>query len=202
MSTTESPLKRQFRMRPGGSFKAAGAARAACYGAGMKIEPVLCLALVLSLAACAGAPGQYPSLAIRDVERVHGSAEPAEPPLVPPPVVPSPELAGHLAELYTDAARAHQAFMTELPRTRELVAGATSAQVASDPWVEAQTRIGGLEVRRSKVMLVAADLDAMLLAVELEGGAREAIAQTQEAVDAMVREEDAALAGLVVQLRS
>ena len=49
------------------------------------------LALAVSLSACASTSDRYPSLAIRDVERFYGSAQPVDAnPAPPPPVQPSP----------------------------------------------------------------------------------------------------------------
>ncbi|MDD3798989.1 MAG: hypothetical protein PHE36_07410 [Novosphingobium sp.] len=159
------------------------------------------IALPLALGACAGDPGQYPSLAIRDIERQHGSTQPVEPAAPPPPVTPSADLSERLAQLQGEAASAHQAFMSAVPRVDQLVATAQHSAIASDPWVAAQSGLAGLESSRNRSMVVMADLDRMLVAVEMDGGAREAIAQAQASVDAMVREENSLLEGLIGRLR-
>ena len=184
--------------------------RGACYGAGMDwkpalhpaFRPALGIAAILTLSACAGSPDRYPSLAIRDVERIYGSAQPVEPPAPPAPAQPSAELAQRLAQLQSEAANAHQAFLSALPRTRSLVNAARGSAVASDPWIAAQTGVSSLEANRNRVMLAMADLDKLLLQAEIEGGAREAIARTQEAVNGMVQEEDSVLQQLLGSLRS
>lgn len=183
--------------------------RGACYGPAMDCKPALrsafgpasSIALILTLGACASSADRYPSLAIRDIERIYGSAQPVEPAPPPPPVEASPELTQRLSQLQGEAARAHQAFLSALPRTRSLVNAARGSAVASDSWVAAQTSVSSLESSRNRIMLAMADLDKLLLQAEIEGGAREAVAQAQASVNGMVEEEDAVLEQLIGSLR-
>ncbi|OCC24968.1 hypothetical protein MB02_05875 [Croceicoccus estronivorus] len=164
------------------------------------LGPALGIALTFALSACASAPDGYPSLAIRDIERVYGSAEPVAPPPPPPVIEPSTELAERLVQLQDQASQAHQAFLSAMPRASQLVAAARQSEIADDPWVAAQSGLSHLEASRNRAMLVMADLDRMLVAVEMDGGAREAIAQAQANVDALVNEENTLLEGLIAQL--
>src|SRR5690606_41180397 len=76
----------------------------------------LIAALGCTLSACA-ASARYPSLAIRDAERVTGTMQPAEPePYVPPP--PASTVLDQLDRLTGDAATAHRAFLAALPQAR------------------------------------------------------------------------------------
>lgn len=185
--------------------------RAACYGAGMDSQPVLRPAfavlssavLALSLGACATSD-RYPSLAIRDVERLYGSAQPVEPNPAPPPppAQPSPELAQRLIQLQNQATQAHQAFLSALPGTRSHVNAARNAAVASDSWVIAQNSISTLESARARAMLAMADLDQLLLQTETEGGARDAVIAAQAKVNGMVEDENGTLDQLSDSLRN
>src|SRR5688572_266348 len=62
-------------------------------------------------AACASAPGDYPSLAIRDAERVSGTLQPAEP-YVPTPV--APVVLANAQALVQQAGAAHESFLGQL----------------------------------------------------------------------------------------
>ena len=92
--------------------------------------------------------------------------------------------------------------MAAAPKAQELVAIAHDAEIASDGWVAAQTGLADLEASRNKAMLAMADLDRLLIAAELDGGARDAIAQTHASVELLVSQEDAVLEGLIAQLQS
>lgn len=185
--------------------------RRACYGAGMDCQPAFrpafaalsSLALAVSLSACASTSDRYPSLAIRDVERFYGSAQPVDAnPAPPPPVQPSPELAQRLVQLQDQAAQAHQAFLSALPGTRSQVNAARNAAVASDSWVTAQNSISTLESSRSHAMLAMAELDQLLVQAETGVGARDAVIAAQAKVDGMVQEENTVLDHLVASLRN
>ena len=159
------------------------------------------LALILALGACTSTSDRYPSLAIREAERIHGSAQPVAPAPPPQPVPPSAELAQRLAQLRGEATRSHQAFLSAAPRTRALVNAARGSAVASDPWIAAQASLSGLEVTRNRTMEAMADLDKLLLQAEMEGGAREAVAETQAQVNSLLDEENALVRQLAGSLR-
>ena len=161
------------------------------------------LALILALGACTSTSDRYPSLAIRDVERLYGSAQPVEPnPAPPPPAQPSPELAQRLIQLQNQATQAHQAFLSALPGTRSHVNAARNAAVASDSWVIAQNSISTLESARARAMVAMADLDQLLLQTETEGGARDAVIAAQAKVNGMVEDENGTLDQLSDSLRN
>jgi hypothetical protein len=178
----------------------AGKAEQACYGARMTkrfARPLLLALLASSLGACAtGNQDRYPSLAPRDVERISGTAQPVEAQPAPAPVAPSIDLAERLVQLREQAERAHAQFMGTVPHTRQLVATASGAAVASENWSVAQAALGGLEAARNPALIALADLDGLYVKSEMDVGAVEAIETTRDAVKALVALEEQELDGL------
>lgn len=163
---------------------------------------ILAVLLSSSLGACATRDNdRYPSLALRDVERIKGTAEPvAAIPDAPAPVAPSADLTGRLDQLRAQAAAAHAGFSAELPRTEQLVSSASGAQIASESWSVAQAALGGLEAARNPALIALAELDALYVTSEMEVGAVEAIEAARDLVRALVKEEDEALDRLAERL--
>ena len=104
----------------------------------------LLTALASSLGACATASEEYPSLAIRDVERL-AAMPPAEPVAYVPPA-PAPTVLARLDQIAGEAASAHRAFLAETPQARSTVAAARGAEPGADSW--ARSRTGQLEQSR------------------------------------------------------
>jgi len=149
-------------------------------------------------AACASAPGDYPSLAIRDAERVSGTLQPAEP-YVPTPV--APVVLANAQALVQQAGAAHESFLGQLAGARSAVQTARGAGFGSEPWAVASVAIAGLETERSRAMIALADLDRLAVAAATEGGALGELATAQARVDAMVAEETATIDDLLAALR-
>jgi hypothetical protein len=158
----------------------------------------LASAALLSLAACASAPGEYPSLAIRDAERVTGTIAAPEP-YIPPPT-PAPVL-DRVAQLTGEAASAHAVFLGEAPRARSTVSAARGAGAGSESWAQAQVALAGLEGARSRAMIALADLDRLYVDAAVEAAETERIAAAREEVIGMVEAEDAVIAELAAVLR-
>jgi len=155
------------------------------------------LALAAPLAACAAGSADYPSLAIRDAERVEGTFEPAPAPTpAPPPEQPNADLLQRLSQLRTAAADAHQAFLGAVPGTRRIVQAADGAGVESDRWAAAQVALGDLDSARSRTAVALGDLDLIFADATLAFELREPIAATRSDVADMVAQEDALLAEL------
>jgi hypothetical protein len=151
-----------------------------------------------ALAACSTAPGDYPSLAIRDAERITGTI-PAPEPYVPPPT-PAPVL-DRLAQLTGEAASAHRGFLDQAPGVRSTVSAARGAGVGSESWAQAQVALAGLEGARSRAMIALADLDRLYVDAAVEAMETERIAAAREEVIGMVEAEDAVIAELAAVLR-
>lgn len=159
----------------------------------------LSLALGCSLGACA-ASEQYPSLAIRDVERVAGTMQPAAPePYVPPPTPPA--VLDRLDRLAAEAADAHQAFLAEVPQARRAVATARGSAAGDDSWARAQIALAGLGASRSRATIALADLDRLHLEAALEGGALERIDAVRGQVAGQVEEQNRTIGSLQAELR-
>ena len=158
------------------------------------------LLLVPLLAACATADGDYPSLAIRDAERVGGTFEPVAPtPYMPPPTPAA--VVDRLAQLAADAASAHRAFLAEAPAARSAVAAAGGAAFGSDGWARASVALAGLESARSQAMIALADLDRLMVDAALQGGELERIVAVRDTVTRQVEEQNATIEGLARSLR-
>lgn len=180
----------------------AGKPRRLCYGPGMtprKAAPLLLAPILLS--ACASSPSdRYPSLAMRDFERVGGTGtpvEPATPPPPPPPVLPDEALSARLERLRAQAEEAHRAFLAATPRARSAVSSAAGAPRASDRWVEAEMAVSSLESTRGRAMVALADLDSLKVSATLEDGAVEAINAVHATVGELVAQEDRIIDELV-----
>src|SRR5690606_20922674 len=153
------------------------------------VLPALSAAL---LAGCASPAGDYPSLAIRDSERIAGTLSPAAPaPYVPPQ--PASAVLGQLGALAQAAEAAHEAFLAEAPRASATVENARGAAVGSESWARAEVALASLTSARSRTMEPLADLDRLLVDAAVAGNALAPIAATRDVVEAQVAAQDAAI---------
>ena len=144
------------------------------------------------LAGCASSTGDYPSLAIRDAERIAGTLEPAQPePYVAPP--PPPAVLGQLDALAQLANGAHEAFLAEEPRASAAVGEARGAAIGSENWAIAEVALADLVSARSRIMEPLADVDRLYVDATVEGNALDSIAATRDAMEAQLAAEDAAI---------
>jgi hypothetical protein len=160
-------------------------------------DPAVGIALLplALLAGCASPAGDYPSLGIRDAERVAGTLEPVpRAPYVAPP--PSAAVLGQAETLARAANEAHQAFLAEAPRASATVENARGAATGSENWARAEVALASLISARSRTMEPLADLDRLYVDAATEGNALAGIAAAREAVEAQVAAEDAAITRL------
>ncbi|MDE8652941.1 hypothetical protein [Novosphingobium album (ex Liu et al. 2023)] len=166
------------------------------------------LVLPILVAACAST-GDYPSLALRDAERVALTAQPVPGEGAPTPVPPpaSADLQARLAGLLAGAGKGHAAFEARRGTAERAVSAARGAGVASETWISAQVAIADLEAARSTAVTALAELDQLYVA-ERDAGAGAppspsalAIAEARNRIDAMVSEENQAIDGLAARLR-
>lgn len=148
---------------------------------------------LLPLAGCAREAASYPSLAVRPAERVGGTFTPPPPPLPGP--MPEGTL-GRLGDVQAAARAAHDRFLAQLPRARELAAAGGGAGVESDRWAAAQVALADLDSIRSQTAVALGDLDLLFAEATLSFTDRAAVEQTRADVLALIREEDRVLAGL------
>lgn len=155
------------------------------------------LALVpaaLALGGCASSSGDFPSLAIRDAERVSGTiAAPATPATPPPPAPAATELAGLLAAIR----EGHDRFTAQAPAAGRAVSAARGAGVGTDAWSLAQVAVANLEAQRSQVMIALADLDRIYASAAIEGADITATAAALAQANALVDQENAEIARLL-----
>jgi len=165
----------------------------------LRIRLLLALALPAGLASCASAPeGAYPSLAIRDIERVSGTLAPPDPPPAPEPLAPA--TLQRLDSLTGLASEAHAQFLAAAPGTRQIAQN--TGAIGSESWARAQVALADLQAVRSQAMIALADLDRLYVDA-MTGGtdAVQPIAAARDSVIEMVAEEDRVIAALAGSLR-
>lgn len=158
-----------------------------------------CLGTLALLAACAAPQGQYPSLAVRDVERMSGTME-VEP--APPPPAPPASTLAELGALAAQARAAQQAFAALAPTARSTVAAAAGQGPGSENWSRAQIAVAELESRRSQAMIALADLDRLYVAAAAEGLELAHIATVRDEVELLVTQQNALIDSLLGALAS
>lgn len=108
-------------------------------------RPLLALAALPLIAACAADPTVYPSLAPRAIEKL-GFEEPAPPP--PAPAQPDPTLDVRIATIVGKRTTAAQEFDRAAQVAVTKARAAKGAKVGSDRWIDAQTAIAELDALR------------------------------------------------------
>lgn len=159
--------------------------------------------LLFSLGACAGSGDRYPSLEIRDVERVQGSFDPvnAGQSALPAPVAaPSADTIQRLSDLTASVSTIHAEFERATPKTSKIVSSARNASVASDGWASAQVALSDLESIRSRAAVALADIETVYVGARLEAQQLDAITAARRKVLGLIAEEDAVLARLRGQM--
>ena len=159
----------------------------------------LLLPLPLLLGACASASADYPSLAVRDVERVQGSfaASPRQSLDVPPVETDlSAPLDVALAQLVASTEAAHSEFLAIVPRAERLVAGARGSAIGSPSWAEAEVALSELEAVRSRAAVPLGDVDTLYTAARVAADDIAEIEAARARILAMLSAEDETLARL------
>jgi hypothetical protein len=155
------------------------------------ISTVIAAFVPLVLGACAS-KGDFPSLAIRESERVQGTI--AAPITAPTP--PAPETALQLEALSARARAGHAAFQAELPAATRAANAARGANMGSEAWSVAQVALAALESKRSDVMIALADIDRILADASISNGDLTAVAAASAEANGLVEAENAAIAGI------
>ena len=159
--------------------------------------------LLASLAAGCAAPGPYPSLAVRDVERRYEAERTAMPEAEAPLPPADTGLAERVRALVARAEAGHAAFLAQVDEARALAAAAGAA--GGEAWVLAQQAVSRAEAARTPTAHALGDLDALALAQAAEGtltGSDLAvIAAGLAEVEALKERQNEALAALKAALR-
>lgn len=156
------------------------------------------LLVTAAVAACAAPADEYPSLALRDAERVTGRFEPAPP---PPPAPPAASVLAGLPQIVGDAREVDATFRAALPAARRRAAAARGAGVGSEAWSVAQIAIADLEARRSQAMIALADLDRLYVDAMTAAQDIDAIDAARTDVAAAVERQTATIEDLLEGLR-
>lgn len=162
--------------------------------------------LPLGMAACSTA-SQYPSLAVRDVERPAGSATPApgeQAPTLPALPPASADLVTRVGGLVTMAQEADRQFQSNRPAAERAVAGAGGS--GTDSWSAANIALARLESSRSASMTALAELDGLYAdardaAPQDESPSTRAIGDARTRVAALVEGQDAVIDRLGARLK-
>ena len=155
----------------------------------------------LALGACAASPGDYPSLAQREIERVGIVMTPPQTIPAPPPSPAEPVLS-QAQELVESVRTAHNAFLAGESVVRSRVAAANGASAGSDAWALAEVALAGLSTQRSRAMVALADLDRLFIAASTSGESTETIGEARSEAAGMVAAQDEVLSELSAQLAS
>ena len=120
----------------------------------MKTAPALAL-LALSLTACAKDDTRYPSLSPRAVEKL-GFAEPE---VAVVEAKPDPALDARIVTLGQSLDTLAKGFARDVATAEAAAGRARGKAVGSDPWLEAQTALAGLDDWRAQTSSLLTDVD-------------------------------------------
>lgn len=160
------------------------------------------LVLVLSLAACAGASGEYPSLERRPMERITATYSPSAPATPQPLPQPSAEITGKLEPLIAKARSADARFREKEGRARSLAGSAAGARIGTESWNIATVAVSELEAARGEAMIALTELDLLYNDTVLRGEDAGAIQAARDTVTALIDQEDKVLGELRDRLGS
>ena len=151
-----------------------------------------------SLAGCATSSDRYPSLAVREAERMTGTFTPVEPPA---PFAVAPETVRRVEDLVAAASTLHQNFTTKVPAARGLASRASGNGAESDLRSRALLALAELASLRNQTATTLADLDRLEAEAATALGATGPISESQAAVAMMLGEQQEALDSLGTILR-
>lgn len=136
---------------------------------------------IVALAGCAAPSGSYPSLAVRESERVGGTiAVPLAPSYTAPAV--SPATLADSERLLAQAQSAHELFLKTAPTTRSAVSAAQGSARDSERWSRAQVAVADLEASRAQLMIALADLDRLAIDAAVAGSQFSDLAARRDAI--------------------
>ena len=162
----------------------------------MKIKfAILSITSVVLLAGCTTPEGIYPSLAIRDGERMTGTMEPvaAEPYVAPATPV---DVLDRIALLGEQAQVAHAAFLAEAPKMRPAITRGLAQEAGTESWASGQVALAGLETSRNKALIALADLDRLYADAVTNGGESEKIEAVRTRVLALISQQENLLSAM------
>jgi len=155
------------------------------------------LLATIALAGCSSGSHNYPSLAIRDAERVSGTFSVA--PDANDPIAPAPAPANVIESLLQQlalASAAHDNFMQLSGEAERLAVAAIDSDPDSNDWAAAQVALAQLESQRSQAAISLGSLDLLYADASLGFTERQQIDAVRDQVLDLVRQEDEVLAQL------
>lgn len=156
---------------------------------------------MLALAGCSTSSGKYPSLAVRDAERVSGSFPVAADNGPPPaPAQTQANILDSLPEQLALAQSAHAQFVGMSGAAERLAQAARGSTPDSNIWAEAQIALAEMEGQRSQSAVALGTLDLYYADATLGFTQREQIDAVRAQVIDLVQQEDAVLARLRAQM--
>ncbi len=150
-----------------------------------------CLAALLMstaiLAACTTASDRYPTLEIREAERVSGTFDVAD---AVEPVPMGSDTAANLPEIESAARASHKKFLEAVPSARNLIEAARGSTADSNVWAAAQIARADLESQRSETAIALAELDLKYANATMRFEQRDAVETALRRIEDMIAEED------------
>ena len=137
----------------------------------------------------------FPSLALRPIEKI-GMA--AEPPATPEPAPGAAPLGGEAEAAVAAAEESDRNFRAELASAETAVSGAQGSSVDSEAWVAAQETLSRAESARAGTAAALATLDAARLAADRAPTA--ALLDAIQRITALDRSQADALSALIARL--
>lgn len=164
-----------------------------------KTTTVVALAGVV-LAGCAAEKGKYPSLAVRDAERVTGQLTPTQPD--DPPAVPTRPAneSERIGDSLTIARNAFDKFQAEENAAGSLIQAASDDPASEDKRSRALVAIASLSSLRGQTVQALAQLDQMEAEAASTFAPLEDIQRAQFAITHLLDQQDATLARLASEM--
>ena len=159
--------------------------------ASITVVPPMLAALLL--AGCAGNSERYPSLAVRDAERISGTLTPAPAPEAPATPVQTVE---QIDDALGNAVASYQRFQAAQSDALALAQSASGSGSEEDVRARALIALADLTSIRSETALALADLDRLEIEAASEFAKLQDIHAAQARVERFVREQDAAIAAI------
>jgi hypothetical protein len=166
----------------------------------IKLSPrygIAATVIALMLTGCATNTDRYPSLAIRDFERVQGTfAVSGEDVGIEPPAPASEASIKEAAEMVSLARSAHQSFIGLMPDVERQLGAARGLGPDDDEWAKGQLAYAELTTKRSELAVVLGNLDLMFADASRSYQELAEIEEAREVVQQLVAEEDLVLGKL------
>ena len=164
-----------------------------------QLKPLASVCSALLLVGCVGSGEKYPSLAVRDAERVTGTFDPVSEPDEQP--VTDPALLAGIPAIEARAQTAFDAFLAAVPGAEAAVLAAQGRPQASNQWATAQVALSELDSHRSQTAIALADVDLIYAEASSELALAPQIAEIRARIATQIASEDQILTELRRMIR-